>query len=376
MDRRCAGGRVGMARGVGLALRGLLAAAAMLAVPQAAQAVPARRLARRGVIVVVPPAEVGAAPAAAPIVVGPGPRPWWRALTVPPVPGAVVRQLPATPVPASLAPAPTALGGQLPALAKAAQQLAKPAQAAASATAPGPTSPRPSPSVAATKQPQPAAATEEIPAPQPVAAAEVASVPATLPDVAFTPAWFASHPQAWRPVEQADWWTVPDAAVVGDWLAAPVQPAAGTGADATAVTAAGGEAVGTDGLRSVLVLPAGHANQAAPTAAAGEWLPLGVFAVVPCGVAAEQATQYQQLLVDRSGTIRGNLYDDVSGTVQPIEGTIDRAALTASWAVKGSGSRFTLPVAAIASATFAPRLASVTAGGRLRDVELVPVPRP
>jgi hypothetical protein len=215
---------------------------------------------------------------------------------------------------------------------------------------------------------------EEIPVPQPVAASETADASAADPDIAFTPGWYAAHPHAWRPVEApADWWRVPETATVVDWLAPQVRPAAGTAADATAVTAAGGESVGADGLRSVLVLPAGHANQAAPAAAAGEWLPLGVFAVVPRGVAAEQATQYQQLLVDRSGVIRGNLYDDVSGTVQPIEGTIDRTALTASWAVKGSGSKFTLPVGALATP---PRLASVTAGGRPRDVELVPVSRP
>jgi hypothetical protein len=383
---RSACGRVGMTRVVRQALAGLLAVAGVVAVPEPAQAVPPRRLARRGVIVVVPPAAAAGAPAAspiasvpAPIVVGPGPRPWRRLLAAPPAPDpAVARQLPAAAAAIASALAAQAGGSSAPAVAptsSAAPQPAVPKPAGAAAASATPTPSRPAPAIAATKQQPPIAVAEEIPVPQPVAAPETAAAAAAHPEhVAFTPGWYAAHPQAWRPAEQPiDWWQVPETATIVDWLGEQVRPAAGTAADATAVTAAGGESVGADGLRSVLVLPAGHANQAAPAAAAGEWLPLGVFAVVPRGVAAEQATQYQQLLVDRSGVIRGNLYDDVSGTVQPIEGTIDRTALTASWAVKGSGSKFTLPVGALATP---PRLASVTAGGRPRDVELVPVSRP
>jgi hypothetical protein len=361
MYRRSSMDRATRACCMRIGVPGLLAVAAVILPPDSAQAVPARRLARRGVIVVVPPPEAGPAPAAAPIapgqapiVVGPGLRPWRRLVAVPPPPAAVARQQ--SPPPA--VPAPVAA---TPQAASKPQSAGKPEPAVAK-SAP-----------AATKQSQ-AAAPESIPAPQPAAAAATAVTPAPQPEqAAFTPDWYAAHPQAWRPEERPlDWWRVPDTAAVVDWLGSEVRPAAGTPADATAVTAAGGETVGADGLRSVLVLPAGHANQA-PTAAAGEWLPLGVFAVVPGGVAAEQATQYQQLLVDRSGVIRGNFYDDVSGTVQPIEGAIDRTALTASWAVRGSGSTFMLPVAALA---LPPRLANVTAGGRSRDVELVPVTRP
>jgi len=378
MDRRFSCRRGGTARVVGQIVIGLLVVAGFVAEPEMVQAVPARRLARRGVIVVVPPVEAGPAPAAAPIapgaapiVVGPGPRPWRRLLAVPPAPGPVGRQLPSAAAAIASALAPQATGSPQSAGVKAGSSLSpsasgRPAAAAQPAI--------PTPALAATKQPA-AAAAEEIPVPLPVAAAETAGASAAHPEhVAFTPGWYAAHPHAWQPAQQPiDWWQVPETATVVDWLGSQVRPAAGAAADATAVAAAGGEAVGTDGLRSVLVLPAGHANQAELTAAAGDWLPLGVFAVVPRGVAAEQATQYQQLLVDRSGVIRGNFYDDVSGTVQPIEGAIDRSALTASWAVKGSGSRFTLPVAALAAA---PRLASVTAGGRSRDVELTPVARP
>lgn len=354
MPWRLSTNHVLMARSTRTLMPGLLAVAGLIALPEPAQAVPARRLARRGVIVVAPPVEAAPAPIApgpAPIVVGPGPRPLRRLVAVPPPPSVIARQLPPALAPASAAPQaadkPQPTGKPQPTVAKSAP--------------------------AATKLPQPAKS-ESIPAPQPVVAASTAGAQFSQPEhAAFTSDWYAAHPQAWRAVEQPlDWWRVPDTAEVVDWLGTQVRPAGGAVAAGTAVIAAADEAVGADGLRSVLVLPAGHANQAAP-ATGGEWLPLGVYAVVPRGVAVEQATQYHQLLIDRSGVIRGNFYDDVSGTVQPIEGAVDRAALTASWAIKGGGSRFALPLAALAAT---PRLASLTAGGRSREVELVPVARP
>jgi hypothetical protein len=354
MPQRFSKYRVAMARCAGSLGPGLVAVSGLIALSEPAQAVPARRLARRGVIVVVPPVEAGPAaapivPAPAPIMVGPGLRPLRRLVAVPPPPAAIARQLPPAPAAPGAVAAPQPPSSRQPAVAKSGPPAVKP--------------------------PQPTAVPESIPAPQAVAAAVTAGATATHPEqAAFTPEWYAAHPQAWRPAEQPlDWWRVPDTAAVVDWLAGQVRPAGGAIADVAAVTTAGGETVGDDGLRSVLVLPAGHANQEASPASPDRWLPLGVFAVVPRGVSVEQASQYQQLLVDRAGVLRGNFYDDVSGTVQPIEGAIDRSSLSASWAVQGSGSRFTLPVAAFAAA---PRLASVTAGGRSREVELVPVARP
>ena len=201
---------------------------------------------------------------------------------------------------------------------------------------------------------------------------------------AFTPDWYAKHPQAWRPAKSsADWWKTADVATVSAWLGQPVQPvqpvtAAGTAADSGgAVTTAGGADIGADGLQSVLVLPAGHQNAVGP--ADSDWLPLGVFAVVPPGVAQQsgQSHNYQQLAIDRQGTIRGNFFDTISGTVQPITGTVDRTALNAtskaSWTVGANGSRFTAPLRAFAGQ---PRTVSMSSGGQPRDLELMPVQRP
>ena len=190
---------------------------------------------------------------------------------------------------------------------------------------------------------------------------------------AFTSEWYAKHPQAWRPAKSsADWWKIADVATITAWLGQPVA-AAGTAADiAGAVATAGGADVAADGLRSVLVLPAGHQNAVGP--ADSDWLPLGVFAVVPPGTQqSDQAHNYQQLAVDRQGAIKGNFYDTLSGSIQPITGTVDRTTLVASWTAGANGSRFTAPMRAFAGQL---RTVSVSNGGQPRDLEMMPVQRP
>jgi hypothetical protein len=228
-----------------------------------------------------------------------------------------------------------------------------------------------------------AAAPEQIPTPRPTPAQSpagqptvAAATPAAAESVAFTADWYAKHPEAWRPAKSpADWWKTADVATITAWLGQPVT-AAGTAADdAGGVVTAGGagdDDVAADGLRSVLVLPAGHQNAVGP--ADSDWLPLGVFAVVPPGTHdTAQAPNYQQLAIDRQGTIKGNFYDAISGTLQPIAGVVDRGTLMASWTVGTNGSRFTAPVRAF---TAQPRTVSMSSGGQPRGMELMPVQRP
>jgi len=158
-------------------------------------------------------------------------------------------------------------------------------------------------------------------------------------------------------------------ATVTAWLGQPVNATGNAAADSSAVTTAG--AVGDDGLQSVLVLPAGHDNQLAPAASDSDWLPLGVFAVAPQGNSRPHT--YQQLAVDRKGTIKGNFYDAISGTSQPIEGTVDRTTLMASWTVGTNGSRFTAPMRAFTSE---PRTVSVASDGQSQSLAMMPMQRP
>ena len=120
------------------------------------------------------------------------------------------------------------------------------------------------------------------------------------------------------------------------------------------------------------MLPAGHQNGAGSTDA--DWLPLGVFAVVPPGTQeSDQAHNYQQLAIDRQGVIKGNFYDTLSGTIQPISGKVDASTLAASWTVGANGSRFTAPMRSLGGQ---PLAVSVSTGGQMRSMNLMPVPRP
>ena len=362
-----------MASNSGLRMMVLVVVAAGFAATDEALAVPARRLARRGVIVVPPPgaeAVVVPAPGSAPVVVAPAPRPRRRMLqsvpaAVPGAPSMAGRQpaaaAPAAPPRTPTAPTPTA-SASAAATAKAGATAAATANSAANSPEQIPT-PRPTPAQPSAGQPTVAAAT-----------------PVAVESVAFTADWYAKHPQAWQPAKSsADWWKTADVATISAWLGQPAQlvMAAGTTADSGGTVAtAGGADIGADGLQSVLVLPAGHQNAVGP--ADSDWLPLGVFAVVPPGTQdTAQAHNYQQLAVDRQGTIKGNFFDTISGTVQPITGTVDRTALNsswkASWTVGANGSRFTAPMRAFAGQ---PRTVSMSSGGQSRDLELMPVQRP
>ena len=335
----------------------LLVVAAGCAIPAEALAVPPRRLARWGV---VPPAGApGAAPPAAvpaPVVVGPVLRPRRRALLQSGTPAA--------------AGAPSVAGRQ-PAPAKTPSPAKTPTPAATPPAATAATSGKTTPQQVPNRRP----ALAPTPAGQPAmagAAAAQLKLPAstTAESTAFTPEWYAKYPQAWRPTQSpTDWWRAADVATVTAWLAQPVTAAGNAATDSAAVTAAGG--VGDDGLHSVLVLPAGHDNQTAATVADSDWLPLGVFAVTPPENA--KLHTYQQLAVDRKGVIKGNFYDAISGTNQPIEGTVDRTTLMASWTVGTNGSRFTAPMRAFTSE---PRTVSVASDGQSQSLAMMPMQRP
>jgi len=396
-----------------------MTAAAMTAaaMPAAALATPAaRREARRAAAESAPPAA--AVPVQPPIVIRRGLLGRPRVIVAPglvPVPGGIAAA-PATPAPRSagggrpqLRGVLPQLGGVLPQLGAVLPQLsnglpqagAKPPQAGVAgnakppigATAGTPPAPAPTaaPTAAATAAATPPTAAvpteavaEAIPAPRPLPMKESPAAAGSTngaDTAAFSPAWFAAHPDAWRPAPVAtEWWRPADVAAITDWLGGGVTRAGGAqtapGRVATAGAAADAAVVAADGLRSVLVLPTGRDEPAKATAtaadpAAAEWLPLGVFAVVPPG--GDSAANEQQLLVDRTGAIRGNFHDPLSGTVQPVTGVVDLSTRTASWTVGSGGGRFECGLDAFAAA---PARIVVTAGGTSRTLDLVPIPVP
>jgi hypothetical protein len=87
-----------------------------------------------------------------------------------------------------------------------------------------------------------------------------------------------------------------------------------------------------------------YANQAEQIAAsvppdpppADDWMPLGVFAIVPDGDAGgSDPTMFLQLTVAKTGVIAGTLQNTATGTTKNIEGMVDKASQRAAWTEVG-----------------------------------------
>lgn len=62
-----------------------------------------------------------------------------------------------------------------------------------------------------------------------------------------------------------------------------------------------------------------------------EWLPLGVFAMLPEG--QSQANAVVQLAISQEGIIKGSYYDVLTNADQPLSGSIDRDTQRAAWSL-------------------------------------------
>ncbi len=156
----------------------------------------------------------------------------------------------------------------------------------------------------------------------------------------FTPVWTAGHPWAWRPA----------AYTAGVWAAAIWRPVAwsaldgwlGWGAVPYYAYQYGDNITYQDGNVYYGSQPVGTAQQyyqeavdmtnnlpAADSDQDGQWLPLGVFGVMPTG--QKQPQMVFQLAVNKSGTIRGNCYEPGSKESQPVQGSVDKKTQRAVW---------------------------------------------
>ncbi|TWU00709.1 hypothetical protein Pla108_16610 [Botrimarina colliarenosi] len=143
---------------------------------------------------------------------------------------------------------------------------------------------------------------------------------------AFSPAWYAQHPNAWQATHpHADAAVVATAAGVTAWLAG--QPAGASypveSSSDTTVVYTNVEEQADDPVGSV-----------APTSVDDEWLSLGVFELKPQPGAA--ATQFVQLSIDRDARLRGVFDDQITGVTQNVRGVVDQASGDASWSLEGS----------------------------------------
>jgi len=190
----------------------------------------------------------------------------------------------------------------------------------------------------------------------------------------FTPAWYGEHPDAWHYTHpHADLWAVTGVAGLTNWLGYPAAASA-TAVTSTAVAAASATtiAAGTEAAATATATStAGNASNAAAPPPDLEWMPLGVYAT---GSKDTQAHVYQQLAVSKQGELKGNYYDSITNTTQPVSGSIDRETRKARWKVGGKGgATFETSLDALMKT---PSDVTMKSGGAEHDWELVLVQKP
>jgi hypothetical protein len=155
---------------------------------------------------------------------------------------------------------------------------------------------------------------------------------------AFTPGWYARYPGAWF---AAGWtaariWSAPAWGTVSTYCSYPAEPVY---YDYGETVVYSGDTVTINGVTEV---PAEqYAQQAADLATVGkdasveakgdDFQPLGVFAMV--GEGETKSTNLFQLAVNKDGVIRGNYYNALTDTTEPVYGSVDRQNQRAAWTV-------------------------------------------
>jgi hypothetical protein len=153
----------------------------------------------------------------------------------------------------------------------------------------------------------------------------------------FTRAWYARYSGAWI---AAGWaagaaWSAATWATVASTCGYPAAPA---NYDYGSSVVYEGDTVYVDGEsagtteayteQATAIAEAGHQSQPAKE---GEWLPLGVFAMVQ----GEETTAYNlfQLALNKEGIIRGNYYNALTDSAEPVYGSVDKKTQRAAWTV-------------------------------------------
>jgi len=153
----------------------------------------------------------------------------------------------------------------------------------------------------------------------------------------FRPAWYTTHPHAWRPAAWAAavFWTgatwgrlsaycgYPPAPVVYDYGSTVVY-------QDNRVYYNGEQVATAEQYTEQAAAIADQGRQAQP-AEKDEWISLGVFGMVK-GEETE-ANQIFQLAINKAGALRGNYYDALSDSTLPVYGSVDKRTQRAAWTV-------------------------------------------
>ena len=159
----------------------------------------------------------------------------------------------------------------------------------------------------------------------------------------FTAGWYGRYPGAWFPGK----WAAASAWAVASWAAVASYTGGGDGggypAEPVSYDYGSNVAYQEDGVYvngENVGAPEQYAQQATEIAQTGkqaetskneEFLPLGVFAMVQ----GEETTSSNifELAVSKTGVIRGNYYNALTDTAEPVYGSIDKKTQRAAWTV-------------------------------------------
>jgi hypothetical protein len=202
---------------------------------------------------------------------------------------------------------------------------------------------------------------------------------------AFTPAWYARYPGAWLATglvagaawNAASWGSVSSYC---DYPAEPVYYDYGSSVVYQGDTVyVNGDPAGTPeqyAQQAVALADSGSVAQPEPADAPAQgesWQPLGVFALVE----GEQTTSFNifQLAINKGGIVRGNYYNALTDSTEPVHGSVDEKTQRVAWAV---GDRKTPTYeAGIANLTEDETTAMVHFGGdRSQQFTLVRIEKP
>jgi hypothetical protein len=157
----------------------------------------------------------------------------------------------------------------------------------------------------------------------------------------FRGRWYTNHPGCWRPARWAvagAAWAVCTWAVLAPWCGVSTTPIV---YDYGTTVVYEGDTVYLNG--DAVASAEKYSEQAANLTEVGatsklskeeEWQPLGVFAIVR----GDETTSDQifQLAVNKDGVIRGNYYDALADSTQPVVGSVDKKTQRTAWRIGDS----------------------------------------
>ncbi|MFL5327569.1 MAG: hypothetical protein ACJ8C4_01530 [Gemmataceae bacterium] len=154
----------------------------------------------------------------------------------------------------------------------------------------------------------------------------------------FHPAWNTSHPGAWY---AAGWsggaaWAPTTWASLGSYCgysaAAPIDYDYGSDVVYNNNTVyINGQSAGSAQDYTQQATTIAEQGQAAPAPPTEQWKALGVFALVPAG--QKSSNNVFQLAIDQNGVIRGNYYDGMMDSTNPVFGSVDKKSQRAAWTI-------------------------------------------